>query len=367
MRTMFEYWLLLFVFGVSQLANAALPIETIQLPPGFEITVFAENINNARSLALGDEGTLFVGTRSEGKVYAITHDGKKARQVYTIASDLKMPNGVAFRQGSLYVAEVSRVLRFDAIESQLQKPPKPAIVTQNYPGETHHGWKFIRFGPDGKLYVPIGAPCNICDRGDPYASITRIDVKQADAKPEIIARGIRNTVGFDWHPQTGELWFTENGRDMLGDDVPPEELNRLGKTGQHFGYPYCHAGNIGDPEFGRMRKCEEFVAPEAIFQAHSAALGMRFYNGNLFPGKYRNRIIIAQHGSWNRSTKVGAQLITVDVSKAGSPVVEVFAKGWLQSNNKSWGAPVDVLVMPDGALLVSDDQADAIYRISYRK
>lgn len=367
MRKLAHYFMAIALYATLHAANAALPLETIQLPPGFEISLFAENVKNARSLALGDNGTLFVGTRSEGKVYAIRHDGSKAQQIYTIASKLNMPNGAAFRGGALYVAEVDRVLRFDAIESRLQNPPAPVVVTQQYPSEVGHGWKFIGFGPDGLLYIPIGAPCNICDRGDPYASITRIDVGKANAKPEIVARGIRNTVGFDWHPQTRELWFTDNGRDMLGDDVPPEELNRVAKPGQHFGYPYCHADNIRDPEFGKARDCADFVAPAATFQAHSAPLGMRFYTGTMFPDEYRQRIFIAEHGSWNRSKKVGAQIVAVDVSKVGQLTTTVFARGWLKDDNKAWGAPVDVLVMPDGALLVSDDQANAIYRISYRR
>ncbi|MET0379869.1 MAG: PQQ-dependent sugar dehydrogenase [Spongiibacteraceae bacterium] len=356
---------------------AALPLDRIKLPPDFEITVFAENVKNARSMALGDDGTLFVGTREEGKVYAITHDGTKARQVFTIASGLKMPNGVAFRRGALYVAEVNRVLRYDAIEAHLQQqpgqqPPKPVVITEQFPGETHHGWKFIRFGPDGKLYVPIGAPCNICDRGDPYASITRIDVDKANPQPEIVARGIRNTVGFDWQPQTNELWFTENGRDMLGDDMPPEELNRVTQPAQHFGYPYCHGSDISDPEFGSKqpggnRDCKEFVAPVVKFQAHAAGLGMRFYSGTLFPAEYRNQIFIAQHGSWNRSKKVGYKIMLVTIPKSGEPVATVFAEGWLQDDDKAWGRPVDVQVMPDGALLVSDDRAGAIYRIGYQK
>jgi glucose/arabinose dehydrogenase len=292
--------------------------------------------------------------------------------VFTIASGLNMPNGVAFRNGSLYVAEVNRLLRFDAIESNLQKPPKPVVVTEQFPSESHHGWKFIRIGPDGQLYIPIGAPCNICDRGDPYASITRLNLDQPNAKFEIVARGIRNTVGFDWQPQSGELWFTENGRDMLGEDVPPEELNRITKPAQHFGYPHCHAGTIKDPEFGDKRSCSEFVKPEATFQAHSAALGMRFYTGTMFPAEYRNQIFIARHGSWNRSKKVGYDIMTVSLPKSGQPVAKVFAEGWLQPGwlgrgEKSGGRPVDVEVMPDGALLVSDDDAGAIYRISYRK
>ncbi|RYY04864.1 MAG: sorbosone dehydrogenase family protein [Gammaproteobacteria bacterium] len=348
-------------------ASAALPIEKIKLPPGFEISVFAEDVVNARSLSLGDAQTLFVSTRTQGKVYAIKHDGTKAQKIITIATGLNQPNGIAFRKGALYVAEINRILRYDNIEAQLDNPPKPVVITTQYPSDTHHGWKFIRFGPDGLLYVPIGAPCNICEPGDPYASITRINVDTPNAKPEIFARGIRNTVGFDWNPKTGELWFTDNGRDMLGDDIPPEELNRAAKAGQHFGYPYCHGGDITDPEFGSERKCDEFTPPEVKFQAHSAGLGLRFYTGNSFPAEYRNQIFIAQHGSWNRTKKVGYKIVSVDASKDGQkPEYKVFAEGWLDKEN-AWGRPVDVLVLPDGSLLVSDDTANAIYRISYKK
>ncbi len=358
------------VFGAAISTQAAeLPLQNIKLPPGFEISIFAENVVNARSLVLSDAQTLFVSTRNEGKVYAIKHDGTKAQKIITIASGLNRPNGVAFRKGSLYVAEVNRILRYDNIEAQLDTPPKPVVVTDQYPSDNAHGWKFIRFGPDGLLYVPIGAPCNICEPGDPYASITRIDVDKRNAKPEIFARGIRNTVGFDWHPQTGELWFTENGRDHLGDDIPPEELNRVTKAGQHFGYPYCHGGDIPDPEFGSKRKCDEFTPPEVKFQAHSAALGIRFYTGPSFPAEYRNQAFIAQHGSWNRTKKSGYKLLTVNTAvKTGEkPQYKVFAEGWLNSDDTVWGRPVDLLQLPDGSLLVSDDYANVIYRISYKK
>lgn len=355
-------------FFLSQTTQAALPLEKIKLLPGFEIAIFAEGVTNARSMVLSDTQTLFVSTRNEGKVYAIKHDGTKAQQVITIASGLNRPNGVAFRKGALYVAEVNRILRYDNIEANLDNPPKPVVVNDQYPSDNSHGWKFIRFGPDGLLYVPIGAPCNICEPGDPYASITRIDVDKRNAKPEIFARGIRNTVGFDWHPQTGELWFTENGRDHLGDDIPPEELNRAVKPGQHFGYPYCHGGDIPDPEFGKKRKCTEFSPPETKFQAHSAALGMRFYTGPSFPKEYRNQIFVAQHGSWNRSKKSGYQITVVNpaIDAGAKHQSRVFAEGWLNSDESVWGRPVDVLQLPDGSLLVSDDYANVIYRITYK-
>jgi glucose/arabinose dehydrogenase len=358
--------LLLPLFLLAVPALAQLPLERIKLPPGFEISIFAQNVKNARSLALGDVGTLFVSTRSAGNVYAIRHDGRRATEVMTIASGLNMPNGVAVKDGALYVAEVNRVWRYEAIEKGLPQVPKPQLVYDKYPTDRHHGWKFIRFGPDGWLYVPVGAPCNICEPADPYASITRL--KPDGSAMEVIARGVRNSVGFDWHPATKELWFTDNGRDMMGDDVPPDELNHAPRHGMHFGYPYCHGGTVSDPEFGSKRPCADFAAPAKNFGAHVASLGMRFYTGAMFPGEYANEVFIAEHGSWNRSRKSGYRVMRAKV--VGGKVVDygVFAEGWLDvASDRAWGRPVDVLVMPDGALLVSDDHADAIYRITYRK
>ena len=276
-----------------------------------------------------------------------------------------MSNGVAFRNGALYVAEVNRVLRYDDIESHLNNPPKPVTVNDKFPKDRPHGWKFMAFGPDGLLYVPVGAPCNICEP-DPnrYAVITRM--KADGAGPEVFAQGIRNTVGFDWHPVTKELWFTDNGRDYLGDDVPPDELNHAPKQGLHFGYPYCHGGDIPDPEFGKNRSCSEFTPPAQKLGPHVAALGMRFYTGSMFPADYHNQIFIAEHGSWNRSTPIGYRVTLVQLDNNRAVSHKVFAEGWLQGN-RAWGRPVDVLVMPDGALLVSDDEAGAIYRIGYKK
>jgi glucose/arabinose dehydrogenase len=347
-------------------ARAAPPLERLKLPPGFVAEVFAEGVKDARSMALGDKGTLFVGTRTDGRVYAIRHDGRKATEVLTLASGLNMPNGVAFRDGALYLAEVSRVWRYDAIESQLPKPAKPTLLYDKFPSDRHHGWKFIRFGPDGWLYVPVGAPCNICEKADPYSSITRL--KPDGSAMEVYARGVRNSVGFDWDPRTQELWFTDNGRDMMGDDVPPDELNHAPRAGLHFGYPYCHGGDVADPDFGAKRPCGEFVKPAQRFGAHVASLGMRFYTGSMFPAEYKDRIFIAEHGSWNRSKKSGYRVMTAKVE--GGKVVEhkVFIEGFLDvAADSAWGRPVDVLVMPDGALLVSDDHAGAIYRITYKK
>jgi len=357
--------LLALAFALPRTAAAQrLPLERIKLPPGFEISVFAENLPNARSMAQGTGDVLFVSTRSAGRVYAVRHRDGRSTQVLTLASGLNMPNGVAVRGGALYVAEVSRILRYDAIESRLDNPPSPVVVTDAFPRESHHGWKFIRFGPDGLLYVPVGAPCNIC-APDParYALISRI--RPDGGGYEVVARGVRNSVGFDWHPETKELWFTDNGRDWLGDELPSDELNHAPRAGMHFGYPHCHQGDTPDPEFGPGRACSEFVPPALNLGAHVAALGMRFYTGSQFPAEYRNSIFIAEHGSWNRSKKIGYRVRRVVL--AGSKVVrhEVFAEGWLQGES-AWGRPVDIEVMRDGSLLVSDDHAGAIYRISYR-
>ncbi len=359
MRLVFAF--VLMAFGWLAQANAdTLPLDRLTLPPGFEIEVFAR-VPNARQMTLG-KSTLFVGSMREGKVYAIPLRGMHRPVV--VADGLKMPVGVAFRDGDLYVSAVSRILRLRDIESRLDRPPRPEVVSQAYPTEVHHGWKFIAFGPDGKLYVPVGAPCNICEPDpDQYAVITRLDV--TTGKTEVVARGVRNTVGFDWHPGSGELWFTDNGRDWLGDDAPPDELNRLGKLGQHFGYPYCHGGTIADPEFGKRRRCAEFVPPVQNLGAHVASLGMRFYDGNQFPARYRDAIFIAEHGSWNRSRKSGYRVSVVRLQGSRAVGYEPFVVGWMQ-NESAWGRPVDVLVMPDGSLLISDDAAGAIYRVFYR-
>jgi len=352
-------------FSVSMSGcSKALPLDSIRLPPGFRIAVYASGVPGARSMVLGTHGTLFVGTRNRGKVYAVLdRDGNhQADKVFTIAEGLNMPNGVAFRNSSLYVAEVNRILRFDRIEEKLEMPGKPVTVIDTFPTDRSHGWKFIRFGPDGLLYVPIGAPCNICDPGDPYASIHRL---QPDGTGlEVFARGVRNTVGFDWHPETGELWFTDNGRDWLGDDLPPDELNLAPRPGLHFGYPAWHGKDVRDPEYGDRMGKEAFVPPALELEAHVAPLGMRFYTGTMFPVRYQNQIIIAEHGSWNRSVPVGYRLVLVRL--AGNRVIdhEIFAEGWLR-NGGAWGRPVDVLVLSDGSLLTSDDKAGVIYRISY--
>jgi glucose/arabinose dehydrogenase len=348
--------------------SAAGPVPAdITLPPGFSIAVYAARVPDARSMALGAKGTLFVGTRGEGKVYAIIdrNGDHVADEVITVASGLQMPNGIAFRNGSLYVAEVSRVLRYDNIEERLNDPPRPVVVNASFPHETHHGWKFIRFGPDGRLYVPVGAPCNVCDEKDPrFASIMRMDPD--GGRLEIFARGVRNTVGFGWHPRTGELWFTDNGRDWLGDDLPPDELNRAPRPGLHFGFPYRYGRNVPDPEFGGKGDRREFVPPAMELGPHVASLGMRFYTGSMFPAGYRDQIFIAEHGSWNRSVPIGYRITLVRLKGNRAVSYETFAEGWLRNGRVS-GRPVDLQVMPDGSMLVSDDKGGVIYRISYRK
>lgn len=339
----------------------------IELPPGFSIDYYAERVEGARSMALGANGTLFVGSRGTGKIYALPdrNEDNKADDVIVLAEGLDSPNGVAFRDGSLYVAEISRVIRYDDIEARLENPPEPVVVNGDFPSDRSHGWKYIKFGPDGKLYVPVGMPCNVCnleEEDERYGTIMQMEPDGSQL--EIFARGIRNTVGFAWHPGTGELWFTDNGRDWLGDDLPPDELNRAPEPGMHFGFPYCHAGDIPDPEFGETRNCSEFTAPEIKLGPHVAALGMTFYTGTMFPEEYRDQIFIAEHGSWNRKIPIGYRVTLVRLEN-GTPVsYEPFADGWLQGL-ADWGRPVDVLVMPDGALLVSDDKNNAIYRISY--
>ena len=367
--------ILTILLGLSLMDGICMPakhrdprLEDLQLPAGFHIEIYAGGVKNARSMCMGDKGTLFVGTRNVGNVYAILDKNGDfhADTVITIAHNLNMPNGVAFKDGSLYVAEVSRVTRYEAIESHLSSPLPSVIVNATFPTEEHHGWKYIAFGPDGKLYIPVGAPCNICDHPEDerYASIMRMNPDGSGL--EVYAHGVRNTVGFAWHPDTKELWFTDNGRDWLGDDSPSDELNYAPKPGMHFGYPYCHGGSILDPEFGKGKSCATYTSPARNVGAHVAALGMLFYTGTMFPAEYKNRIFICEHGSWNRKIPDGYRVMMATLN--GNQVVDYkpFTTGWLKGN-EAWGRPVALLQLADGSLLVSDDFADMIYRITYKK
>jgi glucose/arabinose dehydrogenase len=360
--------LFLLSFATSCHAAGTMPgihLDRIQLPPGFKIQLYARGVPNARSLVMSPKGVLFVGTRQAGKIYAVLDINQDhiADEVITIAEGLNMPNGVAFRNGALYVAEVNRILRYDNIEEVLRNPPQPAVVNDTFPKDQHHGWKYIAFGRDDKLYVPVGAPCNACEKKDQrYASIMRMNPDGSHL--EIYAHGIRNTVGFDWHPASGELWFTNNGRDWMGDDLPPDTLHHAPVAGLNFGFPYCHGGDVPDPEYGNNHSCKEFAPPAIKLGPHVAPLGMKFYTGIQFPAQYHNQIFIAEHGSWNRSVPIGYRITLVNLEKNKPIQYEVFAGGWLQ-HDKAWGRPVDILVMQDGAMLVSDDRAGVIYRIAY--
>jgi len=345
-------------------------LQRIKLPPGFVIDLYADKVGGARSMALSPNGILYVGTFTEwgkkpsGKVYALRDkDGDgRAEEVRTIAEGLDHPNGVAWHEGGLYVAEISRILRFRDMDNNLDKPPEPEVVGAPFPKDFHHGWKFIRFSPDGRLYVPVGAPCNTCEPDDQHAGIWRM---QPDGSGrEVFARGIRNSVGFDWHPVTGELWFTDNGGDDLGDDIPPEELNRAPKAGLHFGYPWRYGKSLLDPSFKTTRPASDFTPAALEMPAHRAGLGIRFYTGRQFPARYHQQIFIAHHGSWNRAQPDGYRVSLATLKGNEVAGYEDFATGWLEGDHY-WGRPVDVEVAPDGSLLVSDDFAGVIYRIRY--
>jgi glucose/arabinose dehydrogenase len=341
-----------------------LPTAKLKVPAGFNIEVYAAGMANARSLAEGDKGTVFVGSRLVGNVYAIANkDGK--RSVKVLASGLHRPNGVAFRNGTLYIAELSKVSKIDKVEDSLDSPAKLTMIYDNLPKDEAHGWKFIAIGPDNKLYVPVGQPGNNVLHDDAHGQIRRMNLDGSGV--EVVARGVRNTVGFDWNPETKQLYFTDNGRDWMSEDVPEDELNRVTKVGEHFGAPYCLQGNISDPEFGWGHSCSEFTPPVGLMGPHSASLGMRFYTGSMFPKSYKNAIIVARHGSWNRSKKVGGDVVVVKLNKDGTvKSMEPLITGFLE-DNKYIGRPVDVLQMKDGSLLVSDDWNGAVYRVTYGK
>jgi glucose/arabinose dehydrogenase len=347
-----------------------LPVDKLKVPPGFKVEVWADGVPEARSLALGDKGTVFVGNRNLKDVYAIVDRGGK-REVKKILSGLNAPNGVAFHKGTLYVAERGRITAYDGIEGKLDNPPAARVVIDNLdpsqqPG---HFWKFLAMGPDGKLYFNIGAPGNIVMPAYYQASINRVDPQTGVM--ERVAQGVRNSVGFDWNPKTKQLWFTNHGRDWVSDDMPNDTLNRVSAKGMNFGYPFCHQGDFLDPDFGKGRTCKEFDTPMAKLGPHIAPLGMRFYNGTMFPAEYRGNIFIAMHGSWNKTSKIGYNVTRVILDeKGGVAKMEPFLDGFLtdpKADPPMWGRPVDVLVMRDGAMLVSDDYNGIIYRVSYKK
>jgi glucose/arabinose dehydrogenase len=369
-------WLLLTALALWLAAGGSLAgdLSKIALPPGFHIEQFAQ-LDNAREMALGGvhdgRGVIYVGSFEAGNVYALEFQNDKVIARHLIAHGLNTPLGVAWHDDTLYVSEVSRVVKYPHIDEQLEHPPAPVTVTDHLPSETHHGGRFLAISKDGWLYVPVGMPCNVCKKDDTqYGVLKRMRLDGSDQ--QLLARGIRNTVGFDFSPVDGSVWFTDNGRDMMGDEIPSDKLNHLTAVDQHFGFPYCDQGDIADPEFGSEHACREFIAPVVKLGPHVATLGMRFYTGDMFPPEYRNNIFIAEHGSWNRSKKIGYRVARVSFKPDGSVASsDVFASGWLQVDIEGRetvsGRPADVLVMPDGALLVSDDTGNAIYRISYRK
>ena len=345
--------------------ESKLPIAKMKLPPGFKVEVWASNILDARGMRQGDKGTVFVSSLFvAGKIYAVTDKGGK-REVKTIAEKLFLPNGIEFHKGSLYVATPKDITRYDNIEANLDSPPKPVMIYDKFPGLVPHGWKFIKIGPDGKLYAPTGAPCNVCEEKDGFAQIAKMNLDGSGF--EVVAKGVRNTVGFDFHPKTGDLWFTNNSRDWVSEDLPNDTLNRVGKPGKdNFGHPYCSQGNIADPEFGWGKDCKQYTQPAALTGPHAGTLGMRFYTGKMFPAKYQNAIFFARHGSWNRTNKFAADVqVAWPDGKGGISKMEPFLTGLIE-NNQYLGRPVDVMVMKDGSMLVSDDHNGAIYRISYK-
>jgi glucose/arabinose dehydrogenase len=364
------------VAGITVLAQQApRPLGALVVPAGFKFEVFAENVANARMMALGPQGTVFVGSQYAGNVYAVVDrdSDHKADRVVTIATGLRQPNGVAMRNGALYVATTGQILRFDDIEKNLDSPPKPATVYDNLPNPNQgHTWKFIAFGPDDMLYTSIGSTCNICAPAAMTAAILRM--KPDGTGLETYAEGIRNSVGFAWHPVTHELWFTENGRNMLGDDVPNDELNVAYKAGMHFGFPFCHQGDVPDPEFGAQRACSTTEPPVQKLGAHVAAIGFTFYTGSMFPARYKNAAIIAEHGSWNRSTPSGYRVMAAFTDGRKVTGYEPFLDGFLPGTASTLagrgamgvtsGRPADALQLPDGSILISDDTGNRLIRVS---
>jgi glucose/arabinose dehydrogenase len=344
-------------------APGEIPINKIKVPQGFKVELWAHGINNARAMTWGDKGTLFVSSRVAGNVYAVVEQGGQ-RVVKVIAKGLNLPNGVAFKDGTLYVAEISKISKYEGIENNLDSPPAPKVVYDILPRDAPHGWKYLAFGPDGKLYFNIGAPCNICIPPDTHSNISRINPDGSGF--EYWAHGVRNSVGFDWHPTTKELYFATHARDWLGEDVPSDRFDVAPKKGLHFGYPYCHQGDILDPQFHSGRSCSEFAPPLIKTGPHVGGNGVMFYTGSMFPPEYKNRAFLAQRGAWNRTQKTGYKVMMVTLRSGDVPKYEVFAEGWLE-NNQPWGRPNYTTQMKDGSILLSDDYAGAIYRISYSR
>jgi glucose/arabinose dehydrogenase len=343
-----------------------IPLASYKLPPGFKAEIWASGMPGIRALVRGDNGKYYAGTRGIGRVYEIT-DAGGARTSRVVVDKLVQPAGVAYRNGSLIVMAIDKVLRFDGIATNPNAAPVDMTAAFQLPKEQHHNWKYIAFGPDGKLYVPFGAPCNICEPGAEYAQIRRYNADGSGM--EVIARGVRNTQGFDWHPVTKELWFTDHGRDWMGDDGPEDELNRMARTGQNFGFPYCHAGGIPDPDIARANACSGVTLPVTTMGPHAAAMGVHFYTGSMFPAEYRNAMFVARKGSWNRTKKFGYDVVVVRADASGASArVEPFMTGFMNPADDSFsGRPTYFLQQPDGSLLVSDEQLGAVYRISYAR
>jgi glucose/arabinose dehydrogenase len=348
-------------------APSEIPLDKIKVPKGFKVELWAHGMPGVRMMARGDKGTIWAGTRTIGRVYEIKDKGG-AREHRILAQKLTQPNGIAFQGGNLYVMAINRVFRYDGIENDPNVKPVELTKEFNLPPDVHHNWKFIAFGPDSKLYVQVGAPCNICEPSEQHAQIRRYSADGSNM--EVVARGVRNSVGFDFHPRTGELWFTDNGRDWQAENGPDDELNRVSKMGEFFGFPYCHANGIPDMDIKKKDPCKGVTKPAALMGPHSASLGMRFYKGDMFPKEYKDSIFVARRGSWNRSQLFGYDVVHVKLSADGRKVAKVtpFMTGFMDRKaNQFWGRPVDVLPLPDGSMLVADEQVGAIYRVSYSK
>lgn len=364
-RRIFLALMLLAFFLCAQAETDLQPLalNKLRLPAGFSISVYAR-VKNARSMTLGKNSIVYVGSRAAGNVYAIIPNKTRshAKQVIVIGEKMEQPNGVAYHNGNLYVAEISRLWRYKNIDQHLFNSPPKQLVYDKLPTKTHHGWRYIKFSPDDWLYISIGAPCNVCVSSDPqFGTLSRMKPNGDDF--QIFAKGIRNSVGFDWD-SNNKLWFTDNGRDWLGDNLPPDELNYAPHQGMNFGFPYFYGDNVPDPSFSTVHSSKGMTVPALKLGPHVAALGMTFYKGAMFPNSYQNQIIIAEHGSWNRSKKIGYRLMLVKLRNHKAIARQPFVTGWLQGQN-AWGRPVDTLVMPDGSLLVSDDFSGTIYRITY--